>query len=757
MKKALLLGFLILLVISVFYLPFIYAQDYTGWELPEGAIARLGKGRINHLRYSPDGTLLVVATTIGIWVYDTVMYKEQALLTPKNKNVERILFDPTGTAMASVEGLSGLTLWDVKAHIPQKRFRLNSSPFGKPIFSPDGSTLATTDYRDILLNDAVTGENKHKLKGHEEFIVSLSFSPDSQILASGGKDTSIRLWDVDTGKQKKTLRGHADTVHNLSFSPNGSTLISVSEDNSIYFWDVSTGVRKNVLAEKGLITEQLDASETLEKVFFSSDDSTLVTVKFNNTIRLWDTTTGTLKQTINSQEKGIEEDDILKKIESILFSWDNRTIVALTSDGKIQLWDAATGKRRDIIGNTGFVRNLSFSPDSKTLVTGIFGGVIRFWDVDTGKHKKTISDISFNHYIGYPYEVLPITFSREKAAYAGRKGSVYLWDIDTKRQQTLIQENPYRDRLPIINTLFSPDGSTLASWNLNSDTTIRLWDVRAGKRLRVLKGHKERIRKVSFSPDSATMASWSAFEETVILLWDVVTGRQKQTLIGHTQLVESVSFSPDGATLVSGGLDGIVRIWNTDTGKEVMSLIHPLKENDLETKTAAVTCVRFNPDGSVVAGGNRNGVIHLWDVDSSKLIQTLNGHIESISSLTFSSDGKTIASTSKDGTIRLWNVDTSEQIQAIAGPKGTIWRLFFYPNGLPIACGYQKLDAFSRSKSIDLWDLQTGNLLKTLTGHSYFVTNMLFSADGYTLASLSFDDTVLLWDLTSTIESFDVR
>ena len=115
------------------------------------------------------------------------------------------------------------------------------------------------------------------------------------------------------------MEGHPDEVTRVSFSPDGNTLISVSKDMTIYYWDISTGERKKTLADKGLITNQLDKPETVERVSFSPDNNILATIRFNNTIRLWDTTTGTLIQTFPSQDTDKQEKDYFKNIEERAF------------------------------------------------------------------------------------------------------------------------------------------------------------------------------------------------------------------------------------------------------------------------------------------------------------------------------------------------------------------------------------------------------------------------------------------------------
>ena len=744
MKRVL---FLIILFSTV-YIPLGFSQDYTQWELPEGAIARLGKGWINTMKYSPDGTVFAVATSVGIWLYDTDTYQETALLARNNKGVAGLVFSPDGATLASAERYRGITLWDVKERKPKQTGLYDSPIYRNLVFNLDGKTFAHAKHNEIYLYNAVTGETKHILKDQSDFITSITFSPDGQTLASGSKDKTIYLWDVDTGKHKQTLKGHSEEVNRVSFSPDGNTLISISKDKTIYLWDISTGELKKTLADKGLITDQLDKPETVEKVLFSQDNNILATIKFNDTIRLWDTTTGTLMQTFPSQGIDKQEKNNFKNIKGVFFSPDNRTVVGLADYGRIRIWDVASGQRKSLLEDPGYVRKVCFSPDGKILATSIIGGIIRLWDVDTGKHKKTISNQSKSHYSMYDHDFKPFSPDGKKFVFGNTSGTVYLWDADKKQELSLSGMN-YNAKESRYNTraIISPDSQTLASWLTGEDMNIRLWDIASGKRKQTLRGHKTRIKTVVFSPDSSMMASWSSEGDTTILLWDVTTGRHKRTLKGHTRMVEDVSFSPDGKTLASGGLDGTLRIWNSKTGKQM----HAFMENSFAAQSASVTVVMFNANGNVLASGHKNGAIRLWNIETGELRQTLRGHADAVSSISFSPDGKTLASTSKDATARLWDLNTGEQIHALTGYERTTWRVFFYPNGLALATGFQHPLSHHIDKNIRLWDLRTGHLKKTLMGHSRRVENLGFSGDGNTLTSMSSDDTVLLWDLTTTI------
>ena len=213
----------------------IYAQDSPQWHLPDGAKARLGKGGINEIEYSPDGTILAAATFIGVWLYDVQTGKELQLLAAEPVAVESIAFSPDGTKLASSGIGAPLSLWDVESGRLLRTFPIESEWSNKGVaFSPDGKIIASHgQIGTVQLWDPDTGESIRTLKGQEAWggLNSIQFSPDGKTLATGWLNGTICLWDVNTGTIKHTRTEHESWVLTLEFFPDGKTLASGSGDS----------------------------------------------------------------------------------------------------------------------------------------------------------------------------------------------------------------------------------------------------------------------------------------------------------------------------------------------------------------------------------------------------------------------------------------------------------------------------------------------------------------------------------------------
>ena len=594
-------------------------DDVHQWNLPEGAIRRLGRGVVSEVAYSPDGgRLAVVAGSIGIWIYDASTLNPVKLLTGHTDGVNSVSF------------------------------------------SPDGNTIATGSDDTIRLWDVNTGRNIRTLTGHTSGVNSVSFSPDGNTIASGNWDDTVRLWDVNTGRNIRTLTGHTNGVNSVSFSPDGNTIATGSDDHTVRLWDVNTG--RNIKTFTGY-TDTASFSHGVNSVSFSPDGNTIASV--NDTtdhslgglevtggeehpVFLWDVDTGRNIKTLTGHTYSVK---------SVSFSPDGNTIASGSLDGTVRLWDVETGGLlRTLTGDT----SVSFSPDGKIIATGSEDGTVRLRDVDTGRSVKTLTGVGIVYSMSFSPDGNTIASVNNTGdhtfiglEFANWDYPIRLWDVDTGRNIKTL--TGHTDGVNSVS--FSPDGNTIATGS--DDRTVRLWDVNTGRNIKTLTGHTFSlgVNSVSFSPDGNTIVSindtihrtFGGAEdwEHPVLLWDVNTGRHIRTLTGHTSNVNSVSFSPDGNTIVSGSADDTVRLWDVNTGRHIRTLTG---------HTSSVFSVSFSPDGNTIVSGSADDTVRLWDVNTGRHIETLKGHTDSVFSVSFSPDGNTIASGSRDGTVLLCDV-----------------------------------------------------------------------------------------------------
>ena len=619
MKKSTILLFFVFITLLMSF-PFnSFAVDTTRMNLPEGAIARLGKGIINEIAYSPNGKYLAVAGSAGIWVYDMSIHHEVALLTGRN-----------------------------------------TGPVSSVAFSPDGKTIISGyGSGDILVWDLKTGKRKQTLPTVQEWVRSVAISPDGKIIASGGACEEglcpgITLLDTQTGKHLKSFGGLYTTL-SISFSPDGNMIASSGDER-------------------------------------------------NSNIRLWDVQTGKLLRTL--KKRTAFEDFEGRDVNSVVFSPDGNMIASGSGNGTIRLWNVHTGEFiKYLAGHTKTVNSVAFSPNGQTLMSAGADGVC-LWDVNTGEYIEDVPILA-------------------------------------------------------VSAAFSPDGKTCA---IVSETGITVLNAHTFQYLESLTrniGSEDEFRgedigsigSVTFSPDGNTIVSCSGNN---IHLWDAHTNQLLKTLIGHTESVNSVVFSPDGETIASAGNDRTIRLWNANTREHIETLM---------AHADSVSSIVFSSDGETIASAGNDKTVRLWNVKTGELLKTFTGHIENVNTIAFSPVGTTIASGSGQllylgggedvGTcvgqeIRLWNTNTGEHIRTLTGHTSVVNSVVFSPDGKTLASGsgqwmgYEGI--YSDGEEVRLWNVHTGELIKTLTGHDVVVSSVVFSPDGNLIVSGTEMDEIRVWD-----------
>lgn len=719
-------------------------------------------------------------------------------------NIGAISFSPDGKMFAA-HNYKVFKVWDRGGNV-LKTLPMPGVP-GKFSFSSDSKMIVLPVYPrggKIGVNNlqiwSIDGVLQKNLKGHDDFVHDIKFSPDNQIIASASRDKTIKiwskngslirtlrhsneirnisfsstgkiivsddgkninLWNVNDGKLIKILKGHAKQIDWVSFSPNGKIIASYSgEDKNLNFWS----------SDGFLIKELKIINYSFSSPIFSPDSQSIAAFDLGKTmdVNLWG-----LDGKLISTFKGNSTLPL-----QMSFSPDGHRIAAANAIGKITLLSLNKTSPTTIKTPKVRINSMSFSPDSKIIALANSDNNVRLWNRENG---------SFQTLQGHRDPVKGITFSpngemiASVSSGASGGGEVILWSsngaflrkFDVTDYDIIHQGHDG----PVLAVTFIPKRNVIAS--SSADGTVRFWnlDGKYGTFIDGLRYNKVPIWSVSFSPDAKTLAVPVVNDIYIHKGIGKEIGKPQNILKGHKALIRRVTFSPDSQIIASASFDNTVKLWNLE-GKELNTLNH----------NNAVGDVDFSPDGKTIATISGDG-IKVLDLTGKLLRQFNNNQIldeESfgigLSSLQLDektndlrvetladSPAKKAGIQEGDRIIKVNGVDTkgknlSNVKRLIRGRKGTqvvveIARQEQQNFSIPIIREnnetYQKTVRFSpdgqiiaavNNDKIELWTI-TGKLLKILEGHSDAIFDINFSPSGKVLASASADKTVKLWSI----------
>ncbi|NEQ09895.1 MAG: hypothetical protein F6K37_29325, partial [Moorea sp. SIO4E2] len=603
-------------------------------------------------------------------------------------------------AKSEIKKKTSYNLWEA-VNLTQERHRLEEHQDSvlSVSVSPDNQLIASASSDQTIKLWSRDGQLLHSIegheKGHEKTVWCVSFSPDNQIIASASKDKTVKLWDQD-GRLINTLTGHNKGVKWVSFSPDGETIASASGDKTIKLWS----------RDGTLIKTLTGHGKAVLSVSFSNDGELIASASKDKTVKLW-SSDGTFIKTLEGHDKAVW---------SVIFSPNSQTIASASDDQTVKLWNRDGTLRKTLVGHDHPINSVSFSPDGELIASGSSDGKIKLW---TGKgtpistlpgHKDIVNQVSF-------------TPDGKMLASASVDLTVKLWNID----QTLPKVfQPTSYTVYGYGASFSPDGEIIASAS-RDDYTVRLWNPKEQIRELTLQGHQGFVNGVDFSPDGQLIAT--ASNDQTVKLWNG-DGKRLHTLEGHRDRVYSVSFSPNSQIIASASEDSTVKLW-TKEGKLLRTLAG---------HTDAINRVSFSPDGEFIASASDDKTVKLWNQDGT-LITTLPWD-RKLSSVSFSPDGKRIVAGAAGGFMVIWSrTDISwKQFESekVVGHTETVYDVSFHPNRDIIASA-------SADGTVKLWN-SNGILLRTLTEGYEPVESVNFSPDGETLVSINAANRVSIWN-----------
>jgi WD40 repeat protein len=716
----------------------------TGQEM---MTIRTGMKKIGSVVFSPNGHWIAA---IGddyskVMMWDIINSRERLTLSNKLKNgdtIKSIGFSQDSKRFASASYKGEVRLWGItnaqlfhgskNKHLPAlvvEQMMVNGLSRLSTVFSPDLKKIAFADSNNtVKLIDIITGQIQHTFKGHWNNISSIAFSRDGRRLASGSSDSTVKLWDLNESKDILDYKMYS--FDSLAFSSDGDGLGLGSIDGTIKMFEILTG-------------RELFTVMALPRKFFKVIDPFVFPTNWRE---LDSKDEGGRKLNVSGEERLVSLKGYTGDIHFIKVSPDGKTLVSVSNDNILRLWDINNGQELlTLKGHLNNISSVSFSPDGKRLASGSRDKTVKLWDLNTGQELLTLKGymsvqygISLNsRWFPDPSNSIAFSPNGSKLASGSDGHMVKLWDLNTGQELQSL-----KGHLGVVTSVaFSPDGERLATGS--KDKTVKLWDLNTGRESLTLKGHSEEVTSVAFSPDGQKLASGSG--QKTVKFWDINNNKELLTLedadkgVGYNWLRSSIAFLPDGNRMAMGGADGTLKLWDLKNQQGLPTF---------EKSHTSITSVALSRNGDKLVTGGENGYLTLWDLNNGQKLDEFEGHASPVTAVAFSPDGKSFASVSDDKTIKLWDIFFSLGLERLTlkGHLKGIHSVAFSPDGKRLATG-------SRDNTVKLWDINTGQELLTLKGHSQEllmglsdeVIAVAFSPDGRTLASVNRGRIVKLW------------
>lgn len=728
------------------------------WDVASGAErTRLGNHRTRVLSvvFNHDGTLLASSGADGgLWLWDVASGEQRAHIVNPSGRVLALAFDgATRLAGVTIEGR--IQFWDIAAADSNAPMRMTPAPSSGHqarvlvvALNATGTRLASGSADgSVRLWDTANGQERARLDVGGE-VGALAFNPEGTRLAAGLSDGDIQLWDLSEDAKAPhplaRLNGSKSRIRHLRFLTQGM-LASGGDDKIIRLWDVASGQEKATIG---------NSSARISSAI-AMNDGTLGAIGYNDGhVELWDLASGQPRARLDNDGG---------PVLSLAFHPNGRWLAVGHADGSVRFWDVETRQERTRLrGQGGRINALAFDDDGSRLAVGMADGRIRIWESEDVQSAQVdaVPDPQPSVRLdtgGGAVNGLSFAANGWQLASGTANGSVQFWALPTRSdrpgQRSSRQPRRLRGHQGWVWSLAFADDGRLAS--TGNDGHVRLWDTQDDVESGDIAVSEGRVVALAISDDGQRLVTGT--EDGQLALWNPQTGQQIARLGGHGELlglqgldrggVWSVALNRAGTLLANGSNDGSVQLWDLSQGADQARLL-----NRLTPSHGPVLAVALNAAGTLLASGSMDGRIHLWDLrdgpQAARLRARLNDDSRRITGLAFSNDSHFLAAAPADGRIRLWELadDAGEpRLKArLDGIGQTTWSVAFSPDGALLASG-------TVDGEIALWDLNSARekppLLARLEDNGGRIMTLDFRHDGRLLASGNADGEVHLWDL----------
>ena len=706
------------------------------------------------------------------------------------------------------------TLIDV-AFAPGTRYIAEAGHKGQGFveMSPDGRALVTTGWNqnlEIVVNvwDSISGEMLNQFEQRFSDISSLTIMPDSTRLAVGANNGNMAIWDLSTGDQVQTLDGLSKSVEKVIAGGDGNSVIAMANFEKLgppgqklpiglrmIAWDIESGeeiyrleAQDEWMSAAAVLPDGRTAMiglATFDEQEQSTGEARLLIVDLETGEILAEPpielTGTTYIQSLTVNPSGDQAFAMITEVDNSNAS--KGVLISLPSGEVIRTVELPEGARPPVL----------YSPDGSQITVGIYG-YFSLLDAATGDQIRFLGSQTEGHFVtDYVAEIdthyVLFTPDGSSLISGSLDSNLFWWDVDTG---DLIRRLIGHEA-SIIGIKHSPDGQGITT--VSGDGKLRFWDLSRGGASELQEIYKEfeghdhwNVSDVDISPDGKKAVSITNGEpnrtETEAILWDTSTLEVIHRLPG---VFRQAAFLPDGQSVILAGIVGgieqedydnpemLLVHWDVESGAEIgrnhtdlfarpwdmdvstdgkSVLIAPGEEEthrfDIGTLTQSKRTrhwdgvnfsVAFHPDGRSALYANNVGIVTRWNHLSSNEEGSypINRHNHGglVLALAFSQDGERFLSASTDQTIVLWDVASGEAIRTFNGHTDAVNSVAFTPDESQIISG-------SADGTLILWDVASGEALRTFSEHSAGVTKVAVSPDGQLAYSAAQDGLIIV-------------